>query len=453
MAAITQGNSVNQLYAVVGGVKSQNALASGLLTARYTYNTKYTFTASYRRDGSSKLPVDTRWQGFWSVGGVWDASKEDFIKNIKQINVLRVKLSYGGSGNADNFPGGDYPYQNSYTQGSYAGLNTIYSSYPGNPGLKWETTLVTNLGIDFELFNRRLYGDINIYDKTTKDLFVKKTLSASAGFGNGASLDINAGKLNNKGIELSVNGEVLRKKDLMVTVFANFSYNKNRVVSLGGEQPYEDGTELIKEGTALGTHYEVKWGGVDAATGLPLYFDINGNLTTVYSADNRVQQFGTWEAPYKGGFGLNAKYKSFDLSMLFSWQRGGTKVDNMEYFVENPVGFMANGYNQSSDLHFWQAPGDVVNTPSPLYGTNFSSKIIHDASFLRMRDLRLGYTLPKKVINKVKFVSNVSCYVQASNLFIWTKWRGYDPEAGATNINLSEFPNPRTITAGLDINF
>jgi len=139
--------------------------------------------------------------------------------------------------------------------------------------------------------------------------------------------------------------------------------------------------------------------------------------------------------------------------MLFSWQRGGTKVDNMEYFVENPVGFMANGYNQSSDLQFWQAPGDVVNTPSPLYGTNFSSKIIHDASFLRMRDLRLGYTLPKKAINKVKFVSNVSCYVQASNLFIWTKWRGYDPEAGATNINLSEFPNPRTITAGLDINF
>ena len=453
MAAITQGNSVNQLYAVVGGAKSQNALVSGLITARYTYDTKYTFTASYRRDGSSKLPVDTRWQGFWSVGGVWDATKEDFIKNIKPINLLRLKLSYGGSGNADNFPGGDYPYQNSYTQGSYSGLNTIYSSYPGNPGLKWETTLVTNLGIDFELLNRRLYGDINIYNKTTKDLFVKKTLSASAGFGNGASLDINAGKLNNRGIEMSVNGEVLRKKDWMITVFANFSYNRNRVVSLGGEQPYEDGTELIKEGTPLGTHYEVKWGGVDAATGMPLYYDINGNLTTVYSADNRVQQFGTWEAPYKGGFGLNARYKSFDLSMLFSWQRGGTKVDNMEYFVENPVGFMANGYNQSSDLNFWQQAGDVTNTPSPLYGTNFSSKIIHDASFLRMRDLRLGYTLPKTIINKIKFVSNMSCYVQASNLFIWTKWRGYDPEAGATNINLSEFPNPKTITAGLDINF
>jgi hypothetical protein len=236
-------------------------------------------------------------------------------------------------------------------------------------------------------------------------------------------------------------------------VFANFGYNKNEVLSLGGEQPYEDGTELIKEGYALGSHYEVKWAGVDAATGLPLYYDKNGNVTTVYSADNRVQEFGTWEAPWRGGFGANARFKGFDISILFSWQRGATKVDNLEYFVENPVGFLANGYNQSSDLNFWQNPGDVVSTPSPLYSTNFSSKLIHDASFLRLRDLRLGYTVPKKSIDRIKFVSSLSFFVQGSNLFMWTKWRGYDPEAGASNINLSEFPNPRTVTAGLDINF
>jgi TonB-linked SusC/RagA family outer membrane protein len=453
MAAVTQGNAVNQLFAVVGGGKAQNALVSGLLTARYTYNGKYTFTGSYRQDGSSKLPVDTRWQGFYSVGGIWDATKEDFIKDIKFINVLRLKLSYGGSGNADNFPGGDYPYQNSYTQGNYSGLNTIYASYPGNPKMKWESTYVTNLGIDYELWNRRIYGDINLYNKVTKDLFVKKILSAAGGFGNGASLDINAGKLGNKGIEWTLNVEVVKKKDLSVTVFNNFAYNRNRVLSLAGEQPYEDGTELIKEGLPLGSHYEVRWGGVDAATGMPLYYDKDGNLTTVYSADNRVQQFGTWEAPFRGGFGLNAKYKNFDFSMLFSWQRGANKVDNLEYFVENPVGFLANGYSQSSDLNFWQQPGDVVNTPSPLYGINFSSKIIHNSSFLRMRDVRLGYNLPKNLLNRVKYVSGMNLYVQGSNLFMWTNWRGYDPEAGATNINLSEFPNPTTFTAGLDINF
>ena len=450
IAAVTQGNASNQLFAQVGGGKSQTSLLSGLFQGRYTYNGKYTLTGSIRRDGSSKLPTDTRWQNFYSVGAIWDATKEDFIKNIRAINVLRLKLSYGGSGNADNFPGGDFPYQPTYTQGNYSGLQTIFANNPGNPGLKWETTWVLNFGLDYELFNRRVYGDINLYEKRTKDLFVLKTLSATSGFG---ALNVNAGELSNKGAELSINGEVIRKKDFNLTVFANVAYNKNRVLDLGGEPPYEDGTELIKEGLPLGSHYEVKWAGVDAATGAPLYYDINGNLTTVYSADNRVQDFGTWEAPWRGGFGANVSYKGFDLNVLFSWQRGATKVDNMEFFVENPAGFLAVGYNQSSDLQFWQQPGDIVNTPSPLYGTNFSSKIIHDASFLRLRDVKLGYTVPKAKIEKLKFVSNINLYVQGSNLFIWTKWRGPDPEAGATNLNLSEFPNPRTITAGIDITF
>jgi hypothetical protein len=166
-----------------------------------------------------------------------------------------------------------------------------------------------------------------------------------------------------------------------------------------------------------------------------------------------VQDFGTWEAPWRGGFGTSVRFKGFDLSVLFSWQSGANKVDNLEFFVENPVGFLALGYNQSSDLRFWQKPGDIVNTPSPLYGTNFSSKIIHDASFLRLRELRMGYTLPRATLDKVKWISNLNFFVQGNNLFLWTKWRGRDPEAGNTNINLSEFPNPRTITVGIDVTF
>jgi hypothetical protein len=453
MSVIQAANATNQLYHSTGGSKSENSLASGLATARYTFDGKYTMTASYREDGSSKLPEANRWQGFYSVGAIWDAKKEKFMDNIKMINMLRVKLSYGGSGNADNFPGGNYPYQNAYTQGSYSGLNTIVASYPGNPDLKWESTFVTNFGVDFEILDRRIYGDINIYNKVTKDLFIQKTLSAAGGFGTGAALNINAGELGNKGTEINFNVEVLRKKDLLVTVFANYGYNKNRVLSLAGEQPYEAGTELIKEGMPLGTHYEVKWAGVDAATGMPLYYDKNGKLTNVYSQDNRVQDFGTWEAPHRGGFGMNARYKSFDFSVLFSWQKGSYKMDNMEYFVENPVGFMANGYNQSSSMVFWKKPGDMVSTPSPLYGTNFSSKLIHDASFVRLRDVKLAYTLPKDLAKQIGFISNASLFVQCNNLYIWTNWRGTDPEAGATNINLSEFPNPKTVTAGLDVTF
>ena len=449
-AATTQGNAVNQLYSVVGGGRSRSSILSGLALLRYTYNGKYTLTGSFRRDGSSKLPSETRWQSFWSVGGIWDATKEKFLESSNFVNVLRVKLSYGGSGNADNFPGGDYPYQAQYSQGSYSGLQTIIALTPGNPELKWETTWVTNLGIDFELWKRRIYGDVNLYNKVTKDLFVQKTLSAVSGFG---SIDQNLGKLGNKGVELNLNVDVVRNNKITWTVFGNLGYNKNEVLSLGGEPPYEVGTELITKGKPLGTHYEVAWAGVDAATGKPLYYDINGNVTDVYSSDNRVQTFGTWDAPWKGGFGTRVSYKGFDLSTLFSWQKGATKVDNMEYFMENPVGFLANGYNQSSDLVFWQKPGDIVNTPSPLYGVNFSSKIIHNADFLRLRDVTLAYTLPRATLAKTKVISNARIYVQGSNLFIWTKWRGPDPEAGSVNINLSEYPNPRAFTAGIEVTF
>lgn len=455
IAATTQGSTANQLIANTSGDKSENALASGLAMLRYTFNNKYTFTGSYRQDGSSKLPKATRWQDFYSLGVIWDASKESFIRNIKAINSLRVKLSYGGSGNANNFPGGDYPYQATYaSNGSYLTSNTIFLTYPGNNNMKWETTYVTNFGIDFDVVDRRIYGDINLYNKTTKDVFVAKTLSAAAsGLGNGFSEIVNAGEIRNRGVEININGDIIRNKNLVWTVFANFAYNKNKVISLGGESSYETGTENITVGLPLGSHYEVEWAGVDAATGQPLYYNKAGNVTNVRSDDDRVQKFGTWEAPRKGGFGTSVKFKGFDLSVLFSWEQGSKKVDNMEYFLENPVGFLSGGYNQSADLHFWQKPGDIVNTPSPAYGTTFSSKIIHDASFLRLRDVTLSYSIPKNILAKAKYVSNLRVFVQGNNLFIWTKWRGRDPEAGATNINLSEFPNPRTITGGLQINF
>lgn len=460
IAVIVQANASNQLYHAVSGFKGEELLVSGLTTARYTYNNKYTLSGSFRSDGSSKLPVDTRWQQFFSVGGVWEASREDFIKDISFINVLRLKLSYGNSGNSNNFPnptndpaGYYYPYQPQYAGGSYDGIPTIESFYPGNPQMKWEVTYVTNLGLDFEVANRRIYGDINLYDKKTKDLFVEKKLSATGGRYNDGSLLINAGELSNRGIEVNLNGEVIRTKNFVWTLFANASYNKNKLVSLGGESSYEDGTELLTVGLPLGSHYEVKWAGVDAATGQPLYYTKDGRITNVYSADDRVQDYGTWEAPYRGGFGTNLTYKGFDLSVLFSWQQGGNKVDNLEYFLENPAGFLAPGYNQSSDLNFWTKPGDIASTPSPLYSVNFSSKIIHDASFLRLRDVTLAYTVPKDIIGKSKFLSNAKVYVQGSNLFLWTKWRGRDPEAGATNINISEYPNPRAVTAGLQITF
>ncbi len=448
-SAILPGNATNQLFITATGSKSRTTLASVFGIARYTFDGKYTLSGSYRRDGSSKLPTNTRWQNFYSVGAVWDVTKENFMTNVRAIDVLRFRISYGGAGNANNFPG-NYLYQPTYGTGSYAGLPTQIATYPGNANAKWETTWTTNIGLDFELFNRRLYGDINLYDKRTKDLFVNRSLSAEAG---GFDIKVNAGQLQNKGVEWNINYDVIKNNNITWTVFANGAYNKNKLLSLGGEEPYESGTSYLKIGLPLGSNYTVKWGGVDAATGAPLYYDKNGKLTTVYNASNNVAEFGTWEAPWKGGFGTNLAFKGFDFGVLFSWQKDAFKTDNLEYFVENPVGFLSFGYNQSADLKFWQKPGDVVNTPSPLYGTNFSSKIIHDASFLRLKDITLGYTLPASVLSRVKFISRARIFVQGTNLYMWTKWRGMDPEAGAVNLNLNEYPNPRAFTGGVSVTF
>lgn len=452
-AALLQGNADNRLFANVSGGKSENTLLSGLLMGRYTYNDKYTITGSYRKDGASKLPESNRWQSFYSLGLNWDVTKEKFMSNVKKINSLRLRFSYGSAGNFNNFPFSDYYYIPTYSTGQYVGIPTTGPVSPGNPDLKWERIFTSNLGLDFSAFNNRFYGDINFYDRKTKDLFVFKTLSSTVAAPYGSAIYSNAGILQNKGFEWNLNYELIKTKNLTLTLYTKGGYNKNQVLSLGGVDPFEQGTELIKEGIAIGSHYEVKWGGVDAATGAPLYYDLSGKLTNVYSAANKVQQFGTWEAPWKGGWGTRIRYKAFDFNILFSFQKGAYKSNNLEYFVENPVGFMLNGYNQAATLNFWKQPGDIASTPSPLYGTNFSSKIIHDASFIRLKEVSVYYTLPQKTLDKIKFIRSLKFFVMGNNLYLWTKWVGMDPEAGATNINLSEFPNPKAATVGLEVGF
>ncbi|MBK0381560.1 SusC/RagA family TonB-linked outer membrane protein [Pedobacter sp. SD-b] len=454
-AAITQATASNQLFGNLGGGKSQNTLLSAMIIGNYTYDGKYTLNASYRNDGSSKLPEKNRWVGFYSISGVWNAKQENFLKDVDFVNSLRFKASYGGSGNNgnDNFAYGDFGYLPQFSLGTtLTGNRTLFPSNVGNPDLTWEKVYQTNIGIDFDIFRGKIFGELNVYNKVTKDLFVQKTLSATSGLGVGGSIIVNAGQLQNRGFEWDINYRPIDKNDFIWTIYANGAYNQNKITSLGGEQSYESGTGKITEGLPSSAQYTVRWGGVDAATGAPLYYTKDGKLTTNYSSNDQVQTFGQSEAPWKGGFGTELRYKQFGFSTLFSFQQGATKSDNLEYFVEN-TSFIRNGYNQSTSLDFWQKPGDIASTPSPVYSSNFSSKILHDASFIRLRDVTISYFLPKSILTKSKFISSAKLYVQGTNLIMFTKWRGPDPEAGAPNINLSEYPNPTAFTAGLNFTF
>lgn len=452
-AAITQSDPVNLLFPIVSGIKRQSSLMSLLGTVNYTYDGKYTIAGSYRYDGSSKLPTQNKWIPFYSISATWNVLKEKFMSNANWVSDLRLRASYGGSGNNDNFPisYGDFGYLATYgASGNYAGLTTLTPTNLGNPNLKWETVYQANVGVGFGFFKDRLTGNVDIYDKRTKDLFVQKQLTAE---GTGSQILVNAGTMQNKGIEMVLNYDLIRTKDLIWSISANAAYNKNTILDLGGIDSYPSGTSLIAIGKPLGALWEVKWAGVDPASGAPLYYTAGGKVTSTYNANDKVQDYGTYEAPWKGGFGTQLRYKAFEFSTLFSWQQGAVKTDNLEYFVENPVGFLSGGYNQSADLNFWKKPGDIASTPSPIYGTNFSSKLIHSTDFMRLRDLTVAYNMPPNLIKKIGFISRARFFVQGTNLFIWTKWRGMDPEAGNLAINLSEFPNPRAVTMGLNITF
>lgn len=448
-AAITPGTVDNKLIPAVGGGKSGRALYAAMGLVRYTYAGKYTFNGSIRRDASSQLPEANRWQNFYAGGVTWAVLKENFANNWQKISDLKVRASYGTSANADGFPFGDFGYLPLYGGGTYNGSQTIVPSNAGNLGLKWEKIATLNLGIDFGFFKNRITGSVDVYNKRGYDNIVTQKVPMETGF---RSLDVNAATVQNRGIELQLNTDVVRANSFTWSVGGNVAYNKNKVVSLGQVNEFEQGTEIVRVGLPLGAHYIVKWAGVDAATGAPLYYTKDGKVTNVYSDNDKVADFGTYNAPWIGGFNTSLKYKGFQLDALFTFQQGFKRFNNQDFFQLNHA-FAQQGYNVREEmLTMWQNPGDVTNIQSPLYQRQFTSKDIQDASFLRFKNVVLSYNFPKNILSSTKVFSGARVYVQGQNIYTWTKWTGFDPEDD-NNIASYEYPTPTIVTVGLNVNF
>ena len=448
-AGITPGDVTNKLVASVNGFKTQRALYAAMILGRYTYKDKYTINASFRRDGTSQLPKDTRFQNFFAAGATWNAINEDFLKNVNFLSNLRVRLSYGESANADGFYFGYFGYLPTYSAGTYAGQQTTFPSNAGNTSVTWERIKTWNAGVDFGFFKNRITGSVDVYDKKTVGNIISQQLSYTSGF---ASLPVNAGTVVNKGVEVGLSVDVLRTRDFRWNVGGNIAYNHNEVTDLGQVSEFEQGTELVKVGLPLGTHYSVEWGGVDQATGRPLYYTKDGKLTTVYSDDNRVSKFGTYNAPWIGGFNTGFYFKGISLEGFWSFQQGFKIFNNQDYFQLNNA-FLISGFNVRKELlNMWQKPGDITDIQSPLYQREFSSKDIQDASYLRLRNVRLAYTLPPSVVSYLRILNNASFFAQGENLYTWTKWTGFDPEY-SNNIAQYQYPTPRTFTFGFNVTF
>ncbi len=423
---------------------------------------KYLVGVSVRTDGSSRFGKESRYGFFPAASLGWIVSEEGFLQNINAISFLKVRASYGRTGNAEigNFP------QLGLFQGD-AGYNGAPGQRPsqlGNPDLSWETTDQFDAGIDFGLFKDRITGEIDFYSKSTTGLLLNVNIPSTTGF---ATQFRNVGKLTNQGIEVVLNTDVVRGAFRWRTSL-NFAANKNEITDLQG-QIIEAGLNNMSravEGQPLGTYFTAEYAGVDPANGNALWYknatEGNRETTSTYSQATRVV-VGSPLPDWIGGVTNTFSYKGLELSVLFS-----AVIGNELNFYGVGRFSSANARfedNQTVDqLNAWTPQNTNTNIPEARLfynnGAQPSSRFIQDGSFVRLRNATLSYNFPKSLTSKAK-IQSLRVFVTGQNLLTWTNYIGWDPEVNADDIvtNIAQgydfytAPQPRTILAGFNIGF
>jgi len=447
--------------------KSGFGIRSYFATAKYTYDNKYSLNANIRRDGTSRIVnEENREVTSWSAGFTWNALQERFLSKQSIFSDLKVRLSFGiipnigsistssyGAGlqSITNYQGPQVP---TFGTAAYAGstIGGLVPNSPGNPNLQIERIQKANIGIDFSVWNGRARFNLDAYDEKTLDLFVNQPLSGTTGFG---SLYINAGKMENKGLELNAKVDVVRTRDFGVTLGVNHSYNVNKILDLGSVNEFFLGTFVIREGLAYGTHYNYNYLGADPATGAPRYEAPDGSVTNDIAKAGQFAKFGNYLPKHQGGLDFEFRYKSFSINGLFSYQFDVVRSNNTRNWITRGTPGYHTIVRASRELidNQWQAPGDKKFFQRSTFDRGFTSSDLEDAKFLRFRNLVVAYQLPAiKGPNGKPMFTGGRLYAQGQNLAIWSPWRGLDPEDN-NNISLNEYPNPSMFTLGLDINF
>ncbi|MBR6814668.1 MAG: TonB-dependent receptor [Alistipes sp.] len=416
----------------------------------YNYANKYFVEYAARLDGSSRFGADRRWAAFWSVGFMWDLRNEDFMDSAASwLTNAQVSISTGTSGNS-SIP--NYEHMALVGGGlDYVGNAGVGLLQPGNEDLGWEKPWTSNLALHAGFWNR-LNVDAEFYYKRTSDMLMQVPLPYSTS-GYGFYWD-NVGTMVNVGAELSLNASLIATEKFQWSVNANVSYNHNEIVELyNGVTEYElsnTNTKLVV-GHPLGEFYINRYAGVNPANGDALWYDKNGELTTELHDEDKVLVGKSYYAPWQGGFGTALSWKGLSLSAQFSWVADRWMINNDRYFDESNGRFAS--YNQSSRLlNRWKQPGDVTDIPRHGVYTEFDSRLLEDASFMRLKNVMLSYNLPSNVIKKSRVFSGLRIYAQAQNLFTFSKFSGLDPE-GTSNIYAAQYPMSRQFTFGLDLTF
>jgi TonB-linked SusC/RagA family outer membrane protein len=435
-------------------------------TANYKYNNKYILMLGMKIEGNSRFSEESRWGKFPTVSLAWRVSDEAFLKDVKFINDLKFRSSWGQTG---NLPSGNYLYFNKYKAGSdlaYIDMQGVVPDGVELTSLKWETIEQSNLGFDFTAFKYRLNIVFDVYKKKTLDLYLENSnIPKSSGF---SAINLNDGEMENRGVEFSLDLAVIKRENFNVDFNFNLSRNKNILIRLPDNYSLESGDMLkngeykisLQPGEAIGGFYGYQFMGVyptdaDAVVtdkegnpviglnGVPLRMTQGGTSGYVYEGGDAkyrdVNQDGTIDEldivylgdlnpKFMGGGGLRVSYKSLVLNTFFTFKTGSKIINQTRMDTEKMYG---NENQSKATNHRWRRQGDETDMPRALFQKGFnwlgSDRFVEDGSFLRLKTLSLSYNLKKELCEKIR-VKDVKIYATIYNLYTWTRYSGQDPD-------------------------
>jgi len=475
------GTSVVHTVAVAGTLDanayySGNTMLSLLSRAEYNYNNKYYISGSYRRDGSSKLGPANRWGNFWSVAGSWRIDKEDFMKNVEFVSSLRLRGSYGVNG---TLPPSNYGWRNlvfyssKYMKSPGASISSI-----SDPNLTWETSYTYNGALEFGLLDQRITGTVEYFNRDSKDLLQDLPISMVVGVGSTLK---NIGEINNKGIEFELNGDIIRQKDLEWSVGLTASHVKSTVTKLYGGHDilWNDPTGgdaraqfIYREGQSTLALYGLEWAGVEDATGKNLWFMNNDGTPESEPESEKIKDgrkltydyteasetiIGNIHPKLFGGINTNLRWKNLSLSLNFTYKLGGYTYDGAGRDVADDGYYWERVMSKDQYDNRWTPEHKDAIYPQRIADdledvNQKSSRHMHKADYLRLKNITIGYNIPKYLLEKVK-ISSARIYFNGSNLWTLAAYKVYDPEVNEYGTRGWELPIGKTYTFGVEFSF
>ncbi len=451
----TLANAANPMSANSSG--TSYSFASMFSRFTYNYDAKYYLTASFRRDGSSRFGEEARWGNFWSLGGSWRVTQEEFMSDISWLNDMKLRVSYGITGNAsigNHAAMALYGFGNDYDSNPGSSPNSI-----GNPYLTWENQSTLDIGMDIFVFDK-ISATVNYFNRKNSDLLLDRPLSLTTGFNGNLQ---NVGDMLNTGIELEMNAQIVNTDDFKWDLGFNVTFLKNEVTRL--DEDIIDGSQNHSEGHDYYEFYMWHYAGVNSATGAAMWYE-DETLTTTTENIKNADRFFTGKSGTPGSFGgvnTSISYKGFSLSaqLVFVWDKW--VFNNQAKGIESDGTRSPRSTNLYTYENMWRNPGDETTVPIFVWGnssksnTNYSTRFLYDATYIRVRDLTLSYTFKSNITDKLN-ISALKVFAKANNFLTWTRDDGmnpyqYDPESSTSGVVNGLVPKTKSITFGVNVGF